>query len=42
MRLGERNEPEAHWPAGEYLVPNKILAGKKYQRKGGKKKPETS
>lgn len=27
---------EPRWPVGEYLVPSKILAGKKNQRKGGK------
>lgn len=37
-RLGDRNEPRAHWPEGEYLVPSKILAGKKHQRKGEKEK----
>lgn len=38
MPLGGRNEPEAHWPVGEYLVPNKILATKTHQEKGRKEK----
>lgn len=41
-RWEKKNEPEAHWPAGEYLVPSKILAGKKHQRKGEKEKQKLS